>query len=86
VRCAASGEVWVGTTADLAAQRNNLDFQLRHGPHNATLRAAWRQHGAGGFTLEALESAPEGLTPAGRADALKRAALHWRESLGAAAI
>jgi hypothetical protein len=37
VRCAAAGEVWVGRSADLAAQRNNLDFQLRHGPNNPAM-------------------------------------------------
>lgn len=86
VRCAATGEAWVGRSADLAAQQNSLDFQLRHGPNNKTMLAAWRTHGAAGFRFEILEAAPPELTPAGRADFLKRRALHWRELLKAAAI
>ncbi|MDB5445609.1 MAG: nuclease family protein [Phenylobacterium sp.] len=86
VRCAASGEVWVGRSADLAAQQNSLDFQLRHGPNNAAMRAAWMRHGAESFRFEPLETVPENLTPAGRSDFLKGRALHWREALGAVAI
>lgn len=86
VRCVATGETWVGRSADLAAQQNSLDFQLRHGPNNATMLAAWRAHGAETFGFETLEAAPGDLTPAGRSDFLKRRALHWREILGAAAI
>jgi hypothetical protein len=86
VRCAAAGEVWVGRSADLAAQRNNLDFQLRHGPNNPAMRTAWNVHGAAGFQFEPLETAPETLTPAGRNDFLKARSLHWRRALDAAAI
>jgi hypothetical protein len=86
VRCAATGEAWVGRSADLAAQRNNLDFQLRHGPNNAAMRAAWRAHGAASFQFEPLETVPEILTPAGRNDFLKARSLHWRQALSAAAI
>ena len=86
VRCAVTGEVWVGRSADLAAQQNSLAFQLRHGPHNAAMRAAWADHGAASFGFEALETAPAELTPAGRTDFLKRRAAHWRAALGAAAV
>jgi hypothetical protein len=86
VRCAATGEVWIGRSGDLAAQRNSLDFQLRHGPNNAAMRAAWTAHGAESFSFEPLEAAPDTLTPAGRTDFLKRRALHWREVLKAAPI
>jgi hypothetical protein len=86
IRCSVSGQTWVGRSADLAAQRNNLDFQLRHGPHNAAMRAAWAAHGATAFSFETLEPAPAELTPAGRADFLRRRAAHWRAALGAAAV
>jgi hypothetical protein len=86
VRCAASGDVWVGRCADLTARRNSLEFEMRHGPHNTGLREAWTTHGAASFTFEPLERAPEALTPAGCTDFLKRRAQHWRERLGAAAI
>lgn len=86
VRCAPTGEVWVGRSADLAAQQNSLDFQLRHGPNNPAMRRAWTAHGAASFRFEPLETAPETLTPAGRGDFLKARALHWRQALNAAAI
>jgi hypothetical protein len=86
VRCAATGEAWVGRTANLAAQRNSVDFQLRYGPNNPAMRAAWAAHGAASFDFEPLEAAPATLTPGGRSDFLKVRAKHWRETLGAAAI
>jgi hypothetical protein len=86
VRCAPTAEVWVGRSADLAAQQNNLDFQLRHGPNNPAMRKAWAAHGAASFRFEPLETAPDTLTPAGRTDFLKARLKHWRETLGAAAI
>lgn len=86
VRCVPSGEAWVGRSANLAAQRNSLDFQLRHGPNNPSMRAAWSTHGGASFQFEPLETAPETLTPAGRSDFLKARLKHWRETLGAAAI
>jgi hypothetical protein len=86
VRCAPTGEVWVGRSANLAAQRNSLDFQLRHGPNNPAMRAAWSAHGAASFGFEPLETAPAELTAAGRSDFLKTRAQHWRQVLGAAAV
>ncbi len=86
VRCEATGETWVGRSADLAAQRNSFDFQQRHGPNNPAMRTAWSAHGPASLRFEALETAPEELTPAGRSDFLKRRWLHWRESLGAGAV
>lgn len=86
IRCAATAQVWVGRSGDLAAQRNSFGFQMRHGPHNAAMRAAWTAHGAEAFGFEVLEMAPAELTPAGRADFLKRRQAHWREALAAAAV
>jgi hypothetical protein len=86
VRCLPTGEVWVGRSANLAAQRNSVEFQMRHGPNNPAMRAAWAVHGAACFCFEPIETAPEQLTPAGRRDFLKARALHWRQALGAAAI
>jgi hypothetical protein len=86
VRCVAAGEVWVGRSADLGAQRNSFAFQMRHGPNNPGMKRAWRAHGAASFHFEPLETAPEALTPTGRSDFLKARAQHWRNLLGAAAI
>jgi len=86
VRCAATGEVWVGRSANLEAQRNSVEFQLRHGPNNPAMRASWAAHGADSFQFEPVETAPDELTPAGRRDFLKSRQQHWRQTLGAAAI
>lgn len=86
VRCAPSGETWIGRSANLAAQRNSFEFQLRHGPNNPAMHKAWAAHGAASFEFEILEAAPADLTPSGRTDFLKRRAGHWRAALGAAAV
>lgn len=87
VRCAASGEVWVGVSQRLDAQQTSLWFQLRHGgsPH-PSLRSAWAAHGEAAFGFETLDTAPETLTPIGRADFLKARLDHWRLKLGAVRI
>ena len=56
VRCAASGEVWVGGTPDLSTRQSGLWFMLRHGTHSEkTLQAAWKAHGESAFSFEPLE-------------------------------
>jgi hypothetical protein len=87
VRCATTGEVWVGRSPRLAAQQTSLWFQLRHGggPH-ASLRAAWAEHGEGAFMFEILDAAPEHLTAIGRDEFLKARLEHWRRTLEAKRI
>jgi len=59
LRCGPSGEVWLGRSHRLDAQRNAVDFQLRHGgAASPSLRAACRAHGPDAFTFETLEEAP----------------------------
>ena len=56
VRCSATGEVWVGSSPNLASARNSLWFQLGTGQYrNQPLQQAWQQHGEGAFTLDVLE-------------------------------
>jgi hypothetical protein len=85
VRCAATGEVWVGGSRNLDAQQNSLWFGLRTGGHaNRPMQAAWTAHGDGAFSFEALERInDEDLTPLGRADLLKARERHWIAALGA---
>jgi hypothetical protein len=85
VRCAASGEVWVGGSRNLDAQQNSLWFGLRTGGHvNRTMQAAWTTHGEASFSFEALERIDdEDLTPLGRADLIKARERHWLAALGA---
>ena len=88
VRCAASGEVWVGQSRNLEQQQNGIWFGLRQGGHpNPTLRAAWASHGEAAFAFEVLETITgEELSPYGRANRLKDRDAHWRAQLGAPKI
>lgn len=85
VRCAASGEVWVGATPDLATRQSGLWFTLRHGSHSEkTLQAAWTAHGEARFGFEAVEVIDdEALGPIGKASLLKDRRSAWVEALGA---
>jgi hypothetical protein len=56
VRCATTGETWIGHTPDVDSIGNRLWFTLRAGGHmNKALQAAWNRDGAAGFSLEPLE-------------------------------
>ncbi len=87
VRCAASGEQWVGTAPDLATIWTRRTFALRQGADtNRALSAAWNAHGADGFTFAVLEELDAEALEVGRDRTLKERLQHWREALGAAAM
>lgn len=85
IRCAASGEVWVGASKNLEAQERSIWFGLRLGQYiNKSIQAAWKAHGEGSMSFEALEAIDEpDLTPMGLADLLKARERHWIAALGA---
>ena len=84
VRCAATGQVWVGASRNLDQQRNSIWFGLRSGGYiNGAVQAAWRAHGEATFSFETLEEIDTDLGPVGQADALKTRLTHWRAELGA---
>jgi hypothetical protein len=87
LRCAPTGQCWVGRAPDLETVRNRLWFTLRLGnnPHRA-LQAAWREHGADAFAFEELERLDEDTPEISRERILKDRLAHWRETLDAAAI
>ena len=87
LRCAPSGEVWVGYAADMEKIRNRLDFTLRSGatPHRS-LKEACLAHGAESIAFEVLEERDED-EPNFARDAWRKARLeHWREELAAVVI
>jgi hypothetical protein len=88
VRCAATGEAWVGVARNLESQKNATWFQFKSGGHpNKALQAAWAAHGEAAFSFEALETVDDkDLTPLGRDELLKRRQKHWLEALGAVKI
>ena len=85
VRCAASGEVWVGGSRNIDPQQNSIWFGLKRGGHmNRAMQAAWSAHGEDAFSFEVLERLEaEDLTPLGLADLTKSRERHWIEALGA---
>ena len=85
IRCATTGEVWVGGSRNIDAQQNGAWFGLRNGSHvNKPMQAAWKAHGDAGFSFEVLERIDgEERTPLGLADEIKSRERHWRAALGA---
>ena len=87
LRCAATGEAWVGQARDLSTIRNRIWFTLDHGSHPVkSLQAAWNAHGADGLAFEELERIEEDLPDYAHATALKERAAAWRAELGAATV
>jgi hypothetical protein len=79
VRCAASGETWIGACADLSTIRNRVWFTLGLGSHpNKALQQSWFANGAAAFSLEALEPVDEE-DPYFRNARLDERVEHWRD-------
>lgn len=88
VRCAATGQTWVGTSKDLDQQQNRIWFGLKTGGHpNRELQAAWREHGEAAFSYRPLETLQgDDLSPLTVNLMLKDAEKRWREELGAGKV
>jgi hypothetical protein len=87
VRCTVTGEVWVGSSANLDSSRTGIWFMLRNGMHhNKAMQAAWNTHGADVFQYEVLENFEEDVSSMQLSDLLRDRQKHWRTELGAAAI
>ena len=87
VRCAASGDVWVGSTLNLDTVKNRIWFGLRMGGSpNAEMQRAWTMHGGESFSYEVLERLdPE--EPAFVRDSLmKERSAHWLATLKASSM
>jgi len=87
VRCAASGEVWVGSAPDLSTIQARLWFTLRQGvnPHRS-LQQAWAAHGSETFSFEIVDRLAEEDRCAGQASRLRTLLARWKETLQAVRI
>jgi hypothetical protein len=86
LRCAASGEVWVGGTKSLDKRQNSIWFQLNNrGLADADIEVAWKKHGEASFSYEVLEQLTED-NPHTLQTLLPERVAHWRKELGAGAI
>jgi hypothetical protein len=84
VRCAATGEAWVGSSPNLAAAQNSLWFQLRGGRYrNSALQSAWQQRGEAAFTLEVVEQFADDTSPLLVNDLFTAKKREWAQTLGA---
>ncbi|MFB9266166.1 GIY-YIG nuclease family protein [Bradyrhizobium erythrophlei] len=87
IRCAATGEVWVGRALDLEKIQNRIWFSLRMGDHrNAELQRAWATHGEPSLSLETLERLKDEELLYVRDTILKERVQHWRAQLNASAV
>jgi hypothetical protein len=87
IRCAARGEIWVGSAPDLDTIQNRIWFTLKHGGNsNAALKAAYAAHGQAGLQFDILEAIKEEEDAYIRGKMLLARASHWRETLAAQAV
>jgi len=87
IRCAVSGQAWIGQTLNLESIQNRIWFSLRAGGHsNQELQSAWAAHGAAAFAFEALERLKDEELPYVRDSLLKERAIHWRSTLNGSVI
>ena len=85
VRCAASGETWVGAALTLDTIKNRIWFGLRIGSAaNPEMQRAWSRHGNDSFAFEVLERLDPEEPTFIRDSQLKERVAHWRAALRAA--
>lgn len=82
VKCAPTGEAWVGWSKSLDKRQNALWFQLRAGMllEAPDLAIAWKTHGEDAFTYETLEEISED-DPHKLGRLLEERMLDWRAKL-----
>ena len=86
VRCAPSGQSWVGSTKNLDKKQNALWFQLdQGGSTEKDLQAAWNTHGKDAFSYEILELLTES-NPHTLQTLLPERQTHWISQLGASRL
>ncbi len=87
VRCAPSGEVWVGGTPTLDTVQTRIWFSLRLASSpQRDAQAAWAAHGESAFSFERLETYDKDKAELMQVEWLKDRVAHWRAELGAKAM
>jgi hypothetical protein len=87
IRCAKTGEQWVGGAPDLSTIWTRRTFALRQGIEtNPALQSAWNVHGPESFAFKILDEIDLDELTYGRERALKERVQHGRGALGADAI
>lgn len=85
IRCAASGEVWVGSTTALDKRWNRFEFALRMGSGSTpAIHTAAKAHGTESLTYEVLDRFTDEDAETEFTDAWLKARLtQWQAELGA---
>ena len=84
MRCTATARVWVGSSLNLDATRNSLQFALSHGSHHdKTLQSEWNAQGEPAFQYEILETLDDDVSPLAVHDLLKETKRGWIAKFGA---
>jgi hypothetical protein len=87
IRCALTGEAWVGSSPNLDAAKNSLWFQLRGGlSRHQSLQRAWTRHGEDAFSIDILERLDDETPELLLNDLLKTRKAAWALSMSAAAL
>jgi hypothetical protein len=87
VICTATGEVWVGTSRNLEAQKNSLWFSLRmKSSPFANLQQVWTTQGETDFRFEELDRLADDFSDLLRSDELKKRRALWAERLQAVTL
>lgn len=87
VRCAETGQRWVGSALNLEAARNRLWFTLRLGKHpDKTLQQLWNDCGEQAFEYEIIEKLADDVLEMAVGDLLKEKRRHWSAELDAVAL
>ena len=87
VRCAPTGEQWIGRAGDLSTIRNRVWFALRLGNHaQRVMQAAWNAHGADAFDLVELERFEDDEPAYVRRSKARDRLAFWRIELDAGAV
>jgi hypothetical protein len=84
VRCAATGEVWLGQSRNLGAQKTGLWFSLNNGGHpNRDLLARWKERGEAAFSFEVIEALEPESSAVLLTSLLRDRLVHWVKLLNA---
>ena len=87
VICTATGEVWVGTSRNLEAQKNSLWFSLKmKSSPFGNLQQAWTTQGEREFRFEELDRLADDFSDLLRSDELKKRRTLWAERLRASSL
>ncbi|HEY1723718.1 MAG TPA: GIY-YIG nuclease family protein [Magnetospirillaceae bacterium] len=87
LRCAATGQCWVGYAPNLDTIQNRLSFTLRQKSSPfASLQAAWTAHDADALAFEIVEQFDDEALAFARNSLVKTRLEHWCAALNAEAI